>query len=85
MATWKNGAPKIYLQLHVLQAKYFIYVDRDVTITGTEKKTGGYTRKGFTLHFKKGWNEFYEETLWYLPEYDEVVTLSNQPFAATYY
>ena len=67
---------------------HYIYVDRDVTITGKDKVIGDTTYKGFTLKFKKGWNEYYEEFVWLLPpagSWGGTVTLSNTPFASTYY
>jgi len=64
---------------------YYIYVDRDVTITGKEKVYYNATYNNFTLTFKKGWNEFYEKYVWHYPGFEEEITLSNTSFASAYY
>ena len=64
----------------------YIYVDRDVTFTAKGKNTENYTTYDVTLHFKKGWNEFYEEIVWKTDDWShEKRTLSNTPFAKNYY
>jgi hypothetical protein len=63
-----------------------VYVDRDVTFTAKGTTVYGTTTDDFSLSFKKGWNEFYEEYI-LNTEYwiDERITVRNKAFVSNYY